>query len=53
MRQSLHRVALLIGLAAIYYFAAKVGLRFAFINSSVTTVWPPAGIALEIGRAHV
>ena len=46
MRQSLHRVALLIGLAAIYYFAAKVGLRFAFINSSVTTVWPPAGIAL-------
>jgi len=46
MRQSLHRVALLIGLAAIYYFAAKLGLRFAYINSSVTTVWPPAGIAL-------
>ena len=46
MRQSLHRVALLIGLAAIYYFAAELGLRFAYINSSVTTVWPPAGIAL-------
>src|SRR6185436_4021863 len=23
-----------------------VGLRFAYINSSVTTIWPPAGIAL-------
>jgi len=46
MRQPLRRVALLIGLSAIYYFAAKLGLRFAFINSSVTTVWPPAGIAL-------
>ena len=46
MSQPLRRVALLIGLAAIYYFAAKLGLRFAFINSSVTTVWPPAGIAL-------
>jgi diguanylate cyclase (GGDEF)-like protein len=39
-------VALLFGLAAVYYFAAKLGLRFAYINSSVTTIWPPAGIAL-------
>ena len=46
MSQSLRRVALLVGLAAVYYLAAKLGLRFAFINSSVTTVWPPAGIAL-------
>jgi len=46
MSQPLRRVALLVGLAAVYYFAAKLGLRFAFINSSVTTVWPPAGIAL-------
>jgi len=36
----------LFGLAAVYYFAAKLGLRFAYINSSVTTIWPPAGIAL-------
>lgn len=43
---SLRRVALLFGLAAVYYFAARLGLRFAFINSSVTTIWPPAGIAL-------
>lgn len=46
MGQSLRRVALLFGLAAVYYFAARLGLRFAFINSSVTTIWPPAGIAL-------
>src|SRR3989442_10817297 len=46
MSQSLRRVALLFGLAAAYYVAAKLGLRFAYINSSVTTVWPPAGIAL-------
>ncbi len=46
MSQSLRRVGLLVGLAMVYYFAAKLGLRFAFINSSVTAVWPPAGIAL-------
>ena len=46
MSQSLRRLALLFGLAALYYIAAKLGLRFAYINSSVTTVWPPAGIAL-------
>ncbi len=46
MSQSFRRVVLLVGLAAVYYLGAKLGLRFAFINSSVTTVWPPAGIAL-------
>src|SRR6266436_5988226 len=46
MSQSLRRVALLFGLAAVYFGAAKLGLRFAYINSSVTTIWPPAGIAL-------
>ena len=46
MTQSIRRVALLFGLAAVYYVGAKVGLRFAYINSSVTTIWPPAGIAL-------
>src|SRR6266576_6732276 len=44
--ESLGRVAVLVGLAVVYYSAAKLGLRFAYINSSVTTVWPPAGIAL-------
>src|SRR5260370_30105611 len=46
MSQSIRRVALLLGLAAVYFGAAKLGLRFAYINSSVTTIWPPAGIAL-------
>jgi len=46
MSESARRVALLFGLAAVYYLAAKLGLRFAYINSSVTTIWPPAGIAL-------
>ena len=46
MSQSLRRLALLFGLAGVYYFAARLGLRFAYINSSVTTIWPPAGIAL-------
>ena len=46
MSQSLRRLVLLLGLAAVYYIAAKLGLRFAYINSSVTVVWPPAGIAL-------
>jgi diguanylate cyclase (GGDEF)-like protein len=46
MSQSLRRLALLLGIAALYYFTAKLGLHFAYINSSVTTIWPPAGIAL-------
>src|SRR5579859_2983536 len=46
MSQSLRRLLLLVGLAVVYYLAAKLGLRFAYINSSVTSVWPPAGIAL-------
>src|SRR3989442_1356637 len=46
MSQSFRRVVLLVGLAGVYYLGAKLGLRFAYINSSVTTVWPPAGIAL-------
>src|SRR5882757_9844318 len=46
MSQTLRRVALLFGLAAVYFGAAKLGLRFAYINSSVTTIWPPAGFAL-------
>src|SRR5258706_3169535 len=44
--ESLGRVAVLVGLAVVYYSAAKLGLRFAYIKSSVTRVWPPAGIAL-------
>jgi diguanylate cyclase (GGDEF)-like protein len=35
-----------IGLAAVYFVAAKLGLRLAFVHASATAVWPPTGIAL-------
>ncbi|HWW92443.1 MAG TPA: PAS domain S-box protein [Vicinamibacteria bacterium] len=37
------RVALL---AAVYFIAAKLGLKLAFLHVSATPVWPPTGIAL-------
>lgn len=46
MSQSLRRAALLFGIAVVYYLAAKLGLQFAYIDRSVSTVWPPTGIAL-------
>jgi len=33
-------------LAAVYFVAAKLGLRLAFVHASATAVWPPTGIAL-------
>jgi diguanylate cyclase (GGDEF)-like protein len=33
-------------LAVVYFAAAKLGLRLAFVNPSATAVWPPTGIAL-------
>jgi diguanylate cyclase (GGDEF)-like protein len=33
-------------LCALYFGAAKAGLAFAFANKSVTSIWPPTGIAL-------
>jgi integral membrane sensor domain MASE1 len=36
----------LLCLAAVYYGAAKLGLSLAFMNSSISAVWPPTGIAL-------
>jgi integral membrane sensor domain MASE1 len=35
-----------LGLAAVYYGAAKLGLSLAFMNSSISAVWPSTGIAL-------
>src|SRR5438067_11755462 len=31
---------------AVYFGAAKAGLAFAFANQSVTSIWPPTGLAL-------
>jgi diguanylate cyclase (GGDEF)-like protein/PAS domain S-box-containing protein len=36
----------LLAVAAVYFIAGKAGLTLAFVNSSVTAVWPPTGIAL-------
>ncbi len=36
----------LLVIAAVYYGAAKLGLSLAFMNSSISAVWPPTGIAL-------
>lgn len=41
-----HAGAVLAGLAAVYFVAAKLGLRLAFVHPSATAVWPPTGIAL-------
>ncbi|HKF20298.1 MAG TPA: MASE1 domain-containing protein [Candidatus Angelobacter sp.] len=36
----------LVILAAIYFFAGKLGLKLAYFHPSATAVWPPTGIAL-------
>jgi PAS domain S-box-containing protein len=33
-------------LAALYYAAAKVGLRLAYLNGAVTALWPPVGVGM-------
>ncbi len=42
----LHRWSLIGALIIVYFLAGKLGLQFAFLNSSATAVWPPTGIAL-------
>src|SRR6185369_3269778 len=42
----LHIVAGILALAAIYFGAGNFGLSLAFVNTSVTAIWPPTGIAL-------
>jgi diguanylate cyclase (GGDEF)-like protein len=39
-------LGLLTGLAAVYFVAAKLGLRLAFVHASATPVWPNTGLAL-------
>src|SRR4029079_1227913 len=40
------RLAGLAALTAVYFVAAKLGLRVAVVNPSATAVWAPTGIAL-------
>ena len=37
----------LVGIGAIYYVAAKLGLKLAFVYPSASSVWPGTGIALS------
>ena len=39
-------LALLTGLAAVYFIAGKLALKLAFLNASATPVWPCTGIAI-------
>jgi diguanylate cyclase (GGDEF)-like protein len=34
--------------SATYFVSAKAGLEFAFANQSVTSIWPPTGLALAV-----
>ena len=44
----LRNVAIWVGIAAAYFIGAKIGLSLAFVNVSVSPVWPPAGIAIAV-----
>jgi diguanylate cyclase (GGDEF)-like protein len=39
-------LAIVMALAVVYFGAAKLGLRFAFVNPSATALWAPTGITL-------
>jgi signal transduction histidine kinase len=45
-QKTIRRIAVVLGLAVIYFAAGKLGLRLAIINPSASSVWPPTGIAL-------
>lgn len=40
------RIGLLIIVAGVYLAAARLGLSLAFLNASVSAVWPPTGVAI-------
>ena len=44
----LRNVVIWAGVAGAYFIGAKLGLSLAFVNASVSPVWPPAGIAMAV-----
>ena len=36
----------IVGITVVYVVSAKIGLTFATVNSSVSPIWPPSGIAI-------
>ncbi len=45
-KQFFKNTAIFTSLLAIYFVTGKLGLKLAFLNASVTAVWPPTGIAI-------
>jgi signal transduction histidine kinase/integral membrane sensor domain MASE1/CheY-like chemotaxis protein len=43
---NVREVGIWAGIAVTYFIAAKLGLSLAFVNVSVSPVWPPAGVAM-------
>src|SRR3954466_2396545 len=43
---SIKTVTLLLGIAPVYFLAAKLGLSLAYLHASVSPVWPPTGVAI-------
>jgi diguanylate cyclase (GGDEF)-like protein len=43
----IYHVATIAGLGAVYFVAAKLGLKLAFVYPSASSVWPGTGIALS------
>src|SRR5579859_153842 len=46
MDKKLENLAIVAGLAVVYFGTAKLRLRFAFVHPSATALWAPTGIAL-------
>src|SRR5882672_11485886 len=41
-------LAQLLAVAVVYFATAKLGLSLAFLNASVSPVWPPTGVAIAV-----
>jgi len=46
MRSGLRTLAEILVLAAVYFYAGKLGLSLAYLHASASAVWPPTGLAL-------
>jgi signal transduction histidine kinase len=46
LRKQAAYVLRLVGVAAVYYVAARLSLNLALVHGQVTPIWPPTGIAL-------
>jgi PAS domain S-box-containing protein len=45
-RSWLRQALILVGIAALYFVAAKFGFTFAYLHTHVSPIWPPTGIAI-------